>query len=188
VHSGMITDAVAALVETGAVTGARKTADRGEVVAGFLMGTGVLIGHAARDPAVVLRDTRYTHDLRVLAAQHRFTAINAAIEVDLTGQINIETIRGRYLGAVGGAVDFMRGAVASPGGRAITVLPSTAGSASRIVTRLSGPASISRSDAGLIVTEHGVADLRGQPLAERRRRLLAIADPAHRDLLAAQSV
>ena len=187
VHSGMITDAVAPLIETGAVTGARKTVDQGEVVAGFLMGTSRLVGHAASNPAVVLRDTRYTHDPRVLAAQHRFTAINAAIEVDLTGQINIETIRGRYVGAVGGAVDFMRGAVASPGGRAITVLPSTAGSASRIVTRLSGPASISRSDAGLIVTEHGVADLRGQPLAERRRRMLAIADPAHRDLLAAQS-
>jgi acyl-CoA hydrolase len=188
VHSGMITDAVAALIETGAVTGARKSVDRGEVVAGFLMGTTALIGHAGRNPAVVLRDTRYTHDPAVLAAQHLFTAINAAIEVDLTGQINIETIRGRYVGAVGGAVDFMRGAVASPGGRAITVLPSTAGSASRIVARLAGPASVSRSDAGLIVTEHGVADLRGQSLAERRRRMLAIADPAHRDLLAAQSV
>ena len=99
VHSGMITDAVAALIETGAVTGARKSVDRGEVVAGFLMGTTALIGHAARNPAVVLRDTRYTHDPAVLAAQHLFTAINAAIEVDLTGQINIETIRGRYVGA-----------------------------------------------------------------------------------------
>lgn len=186
VHSGMITDAVAALAEAGAITGARKATDRGRIVTGFLMGTAALIGHAARDPAVLLRDTRYTHDPAVLAAQHRLTAINAAIEVDLTGQINTETIRGRYVGAVGGAADFMRGAAASPGGLAITVLPSTAGSASRIVARLSGPASVSRSDAGVIVTEHGVADLRGQPLAERRRRMLAIADPAHRELLAAQ--
>jgi acyl-CoA hydrolase len=92
-------------------------------------------------------------------------------------------MRGRYVGAVGGAADFMRAAARSEGGLAITVLPSTAGSASRIVARLSGPASIARSDAGLVVTEHGVADLRGQSLAERQRRMLAIADPAHRSAL-----
>jgi acyl-CoA hydrolase len=185
VHSGMITDAVAALIETGAVTGARKSADRGRVVTGFLMGTGSLFRHAAGNPAVVLRDTSYVHDPAVIAAQHRLTAINGAIEVDLTGQVNTEVMRGRYVGAVGGAADFMRGAARSPGGLAVTVLPSTAGTASRIVSRLSGPASVARSDAGLIVTEHGVADLRGLPLAGRVERMLAIADPAHRDALAA---
>jgi acyl-CoA hydrolase len=185
VHSGMITDAVAALIETGAVTGARKSADRGQVVTGFLMGTGSLFRHAAGNPSVVLRDTTYVHDPDVIAAQHRLTAINAAIEVDLTGQLNTEVMRGRYVGAVGGAADFMRGAARSPGGLPITVLPSTAGAASRIVSRLSGPASVARSDAGLIVTEHGVADLRGLPLAGRVERMLAIADPAHRDALAA---
>jgi acyl-CoA hydrolase len=186
VHSGMITDAVADLIETGAVTGARKTTDRGLVVTGFLLGTGSLVAHAAGNRAVQLRDTRYTHDPAVLAAQHRLTAINAAIEVDLTGQINTETVFGRYVGAVGGAADFMRGAACSAGGLAITVLPSTAGTASRIVARLTGPASVARSDTGLIVTEHGVADLRGLPLGERQRRMLAIADPAHRDGLAAE--
>jgi acyl-CoA hydrolase len=185
VHSGMITDAVAGLVEAGAVTGARKVVDRGLIVTGFLLGTGSLFRHAAGNRAVRLRDTRYTHDPGLLAAQHRFTAINGAIEVDLTGQINTETIFGRYVGAVGGAADFMHAAARSPGGLAITVLPSTAGSASRIVSRLSGPASVARSDAGLIVTEHGVADLRGLPLSQRRERMLAIADPAHRDALAA---
>jgi acyl-CoA hydrolase len=185
VHSGMITDTVAALVEAGAVTGAHKTTDRGLIVAGFLLGTGYLLQHAAGNRAVRLRDTRYTHDQAILAAQHRFTAINGAIEVDLTGQINTEAIFGRYVGAVGGAADFMRGAARSAGGLAITVLPSTAGSASRIVSRLSGPASVARSDAGLIVTEHGIADLRGMPVAQRRERMLAIADPAHRDALAA---
>jgi acyl-CoA hydrolase len=184
-HSGMITDAVAALVEAGAVTGARKTVDRGLIVAGFLLGTGSLFRHAAGNQAVRLRDTRYTHDPAVLAAQHCFTAINGAIEVDLTGQVNTETIFGRYVGAVGGAADFMRGAARSPGGVAITVLPSTAGSASRIVSRLTGPASVARSDAGIVITEHGVADLRGLPLSQRRERMLAIADPAHRDALAA---
>jgi acyl-CoA hydrolase len=186
IHSGMITDAVADLIEAGAVTGARKTVDRGQVVTGFLMGTAALFARAAGNRAVVLRDTTYTHDPAVLAAQHRFTAINAAIEVDLSGQANTEVMRGRYVGAVGGAVDFMRGAARSEGGLAITVLPSTAGPASRIVASLSGPASIARSDAGLVVTEHGVADLRGQPLRERQRRMLAIADPAHRSALEAE--
>jgi acyl-CoA hydrolase len=192
VHSGMITDAVADLMEAGAITGARKATDRGLVVTGFLMGTGRLLQHAARDRAVHLRETTYTHDPAVLAAQHRFTAINGAIEVDLSGQINTETLFGRYVGAVGGAVDFMRGAGRSDGGLAVTVLPSTAGpgsagTVSRIVTRLTGPASVPRSDAGVIVTEYGVADLRGVPLRERRKRMLAIADPAHRDALAAES-
>jgi acyl-CoA hydrolase len=185
VHSGMITDAVADLIETGVVTGARKTTDPGLVVTGFLLGTSSLLAHAARNRGVWLRDTSYTHDPAVLAAQHRFTAINGAIEVDLTGQINTEVMRGRYVGAVGGAADFMRAAARSPGGKAITVLPSTAGEHSRIVSRLSGPASIARSDAGLVVTEHGVADLRGVGLRERRRRMLAIADPAHREALEA---
>jgi acyl-CoA hydrolase len=186
VHSGMITDAVADLIEAGAITGARKAIDRGLVVAGFLLGTRRLFGHAARNRAVHLRPTTYTHDPAVLAAQHRLTAINGAIEVDLSGQINTETIFGRYVGAVGGATDFMRGAARSEGGLAITVLPSTAGSASRIVSRLTGPASVARSDAGVVVTEHGVADLRGLDLAARRERMLAVADPAHRDALAAQ--
>jgi acyl-CoA hydrolase len=187
VHSGMITDEVAELVEAGVVTGARKEVDRGLVVTGFLLGTRRLHARAARGDAVVLRATTYTHDPAVLARLHRFTAINAAIEVDLTGQINTETIRGRYVGAVGGAADFMRAAARSQHGLAITVLPSTAGSASRIVARLGGPASVSRADAGVIVTEHGVADLRGLTLPERRRRMLAIADPAHRSALEAAS-
>jgi acyl-CoA hydrolase len=188
VHSGMITDAVADLIAAGAVTGARKTTDRGLVVTGFLLGTRALTEHAAGNRAVVLRDTTYTHDPAVLAAQYRFTAINSAIEVDLTGQINTETLKGRYVGAVGGAADFLRAAAYAQGGVPITVLPSTAGSASRIVANLSGPASVSRADAGVIVTEHGAADLRGVPLAERRRRMLAIADPAHRPMLEAVPV
>jgi acyl-CoA hydrolase len=185
IHSGMISDAVADLIEAGAVTGSRKATDRGLVTAGFLLGTRRLFTHAARNRAVRLAATTYTHDPAILAAQHRLTAINGAIEIDLTGQVNTETIFGRYVGAVGGAADFMRGAARSDGGLAITVLPSTAGSASRIVSQLNGPASVARSDAEVIVTEHGVADLRGLGLAERRERMLAIADPAHIDVLAA---
>jgi acetyl-CoA hydrolase len=184
VHSGMITDAVAELIEAGVVTGAGKSVDRGLVVTGFLMGTQRLMKLAASDPAITLRDTRYTHNPAVLAAQAKLIAINSATEVDLTGQANTETAAGQYVGAVGGAVDFARGAARSPGGVPIIALPSTAGSASRIVARLSGPVTLARADTGVIVTEYGVADLRGLTLRQRRERMLSIAHPDHRTALA----
>jgi acyl-CoA hydrolase len=184
-HSGLITDAVAELIEAGVVTGARKTVDRGLAVTGFLMGTRALIARAAADRTIQLRDTRYTHDQAVLAAQHALVAINSATEVDLTGQANLETAAGRYVGAVGGAADFLRGAARSPGGLPVIALPSTAGAVSRIVATLSGPATLARADAGVIVTEHGVADLRGLTLDQRRERMLAIAHPDHIQALAA---
>ncbi len=185
IHSGLITDAVAELIEAGVVTGTRKTVDRGLAVTGVLMGTRALIARAAADRTIQLRDTRYTHDQAVLAAQHALVAINSATEVDLTGQANLETAAGRYVGAVGGAADFLRGAARSPGGLPVIALPSTAGTASRIVARLSGPATLARADAGVIVTEHGVADLRGLTLDQRRERMLAIAHPDHIQALAA---
>ncbi len=185
VHSGMITDGVAELIEAGVVTGARKTVDRRLVVTGFLMGTATLITRAAADPSIQLRDTRYTHDHAVLAAQHALVAINSATEVDMTGQANTETAAGRYVGGVGGAADFLRGAARSPGGVPVLALSSTAGGASRIVARLTGPVSLARADAGVIVTEYGVADLRGLTLAQRRERMLAIAHPDHRPALEA---
>ncbi|MEV5558385.1 acetyl-CoA hydrolase/transferase C-terminal domain-containing protein [Nonomuraea wenchangensis] len=188
VHSGLIGDAVADLMEAGVITNARKSLDRGRTVTGALMGTARLFGYADGNPAIELRDTRYTHDPEVLAAQDRFVAINSAIEVDLTGQINAEVARGAYVGAVGGAVDFLRGAARSRGGLPIVALTSTVnaaggGTASRIVANLSGPVSTPRCDAGLIVTEHGVADLRGLPLGERVAAMLAISHPDHRPAL-----
>ena len=192
VHSGMISDAIAELIEAGVVTGACKSVDRGLVVTGFLMGSEPLLTLAATDRAITLRDTRYTHDHAVLAAQHQFVAINSATEVDLTGQANTETAGSRYVGAVGGAVDFARGAALSRGGVPVLALPSTAVTpagerVSRIVTRLDGPVTIGRADAGVIVTEYGVADLRGLTLPQRRERMLAIAHPDHRQALAADN-
>jgi acetyl-CoA hydrolase len=183
IHTGVSTDAVAELVEAGVVTGARKSLDAGLVVTGFLMGTRRLIACAASDASIQLRDTCYTHNPAVLAAQHRFVAINSAIEVDLTGAVNCETAAGRYVGAVGGATDFLRGAARSEGGVPVIALPSTAGGASRIVAELGGPASQARADAGVIVTEYGVADLRGLTLSQRRDRMLAIAHPEHAEAL-----
>jgi acetyl-CoA hydrolase len=183
IHSGVITDAVADLIEAGVVTGARKSVDPGMVITGFLMGSRALVELAARDRSIELRDTRYTHDPAVLAAQRQLVAINSATEVDLTGQVNSETAASRYVGAVGGATDFLRGAARSEGGVPVIALPSTAGPASRIVARLSGPASQSRADAGVIVTEYGIADLRGLTLSQRQERMLAIAHPEHRAAL-----
>jgi len=139
---------------------------------------------AHRNDAIEFRSTRYTHDANVLASIERFVAINSAVEVDLSGQINAEVAGGVYVGAVGGALDFLRGARRSRGGVPIIALPSTAGKGgTRIVASLNGPVSTPRSDAAIVVTEYGVADLRGLTLRQRRERMLAIAHPDHRDAL-----
>lgn len=179
-HSGAVSDGIAQLAEAGVLTNARKSIDTGIGIGGILMGGEKLRRWAHRNPGFQLRETSYTHDPEVLASSHKLTAINSAIEVDVTGQINAEVAGGIYVGAVGGAVDFLRGAARSRGGLPIVALPSMAKGATRIVAQLSGPVSTPRSDAGLIVTEHGVADLRGQPLSRRVRRMVDIAAPEHR--------
>ena len=183
VHSGAIGDQVAALMQTGVINNAKKSIDRGVSIAGIMFGSRRLHDFAHRNPQIQFRNSSYTHGPGVLAQIERFTALNSAVEVDLSGQINAEVAAGVYVGAVGGAVDFLRAAHYSKGGLPIVALPSTAGKHSRIVAKLNGPVSTPRSDAGLIVTEFGIADLRGATLAERARRLLAIAHPEHRDRL-----
>lgn len=182
-HSGIAGDALVDLVEAGALTNAFKERDAGVSVAGLLMGSRRLSRFADDNPALELRGTEDTHGAPALRALQRFVAINSAIEVDLTGQTNAEVANGEYLGAVGGAPDFLRAAQASRGGLPIVALRSTAGPRSRIVTALSGPVSTARCDAGLMVTEHGVADLRGCGLRERTRRMIEIAAPEHREAL-----
>jgi acetyl-CoA hydrolase len=161
VHSGALGDGAVALMKAGVV----KEAD-----CGLLLGTRKLFDHAHRNPAIRLRSTEYTHDAKILGGIERFIAINSAVEVDLTGQVNAEVAKGSYLGAVGGALDFMRAASQSPGGASLLLLP-----AARIVKTLSGPVSTPRSEAGFIVTERGAADLRGCTLNERIQRMLAIS-------------
>ena len=185
VHSGVIGDAVAELTEAGAITNAGKAHDRGIGVCGVLIGTRRLFDFAHRNAGLALRDTTYTHNPAVLAEQPRLVAVNSALEVDLTGQVNSEVAAGRYLGAAGGLLDFIRGAHRSPGGLPIIALRSTAGTQSTIVAALSGPATLPRSEAAIIVTEFGAVDLRGLTLSRRRDRLLEIAHPDHRDQLAA---
>ncbi|MCW2856563.1 MAG: acetyl-CoA hydrolase/transferase [Marmoricola sp.] len=184
IHSGIINDAALRLIESGVATGERKTLDRRVAIGGLLGGTDSLFRFAHRNSRLELRGTTYTHDPEVLAQSHQLVAINAALEVDLTGQVNAEVAAGRYVGAIGGAVDFLRGAARSRGGIPIVALPSTSKGASRVVAKLSGPVSTPRSEEIVVVTEHGVADLRGLALDKRIERMLAIADPAVREELA----
>lgn len=186
VHSGSLGDGVARLMLSGAITNQRKTIDRGMSIGGILMGTRLLHEFAHLNPAIQLRSTRYTHDLHILESIEKLVAINSAVEVDLTGQVNSESAAGRYVGAIGGAVDFIRGSRRSKGGLPIIALPSTAGRHSRIVAKLNGPVTIARSDAVIVVTEYGVADLRGLNLNQRITRLLDIAHPDHRPALQEQ--
>jgi acetyl-CoA hydrolase len=152
-----------------------------------MFGSKRLHDFAHRNPQLQFRSSAYTPSASVLAQIERFTALNSAVEVDLSGQINAEVAAGVYVGAVGGAVDFLRAAHYSKGGLPIVALPSTAGRHSRIVAKLNGPVSTPRSDAGIIVTEYGIADLRGAGLAERARRMLAIAHPDQREQLERES-
>ncbi len=186
VHSGVVSDVFVDLVEKGAVTNAYKGIDAGVSVTGCLFGTRRLNEHVSDNPAIALRCVEYTHNPAVMAQISALFSVNFAIEVDLTGQVNAEFAAGRYLGAVGGQVDFVRGAQYSPGGRSIIALPSTTpdGQTSRIVASLEGrPVTTARSDVDLVITEHGVADLRGASLGQRAHRLAAIAHPDFRDTL-----
>ena len=180
IHSAAISDAVASLIEEGVITNSRKTRDVGTTVAGILMGGARLNAHVHRNPHVQMRAISYTHSVHTLAALDGLIAINGAIEVDLTGQVNSEVARGRYVGGVGGAADFIRGARLAKGGLSIIGLPSRAGGHSRIVSQLQGPVSTARCDVGLVVTEFGTADLRGASLSQRVQRMLAIAHPDDR--------
>jgi acetyl-CoA hydrolase len=186
VHSGVISDAVVDLIDAGVITNRRKEIDAGITVTGLLWGTDRLYRWADDNPALAMRAVTYTHDPQVLSAFGPFFAINSATEVDLTGQINGEVADGRYVGTVGGQGAFARAGLQSAAGRSIVALPSTArdGTRSRIVAELSGGVTTTaRADADLVVTEHGIADLRGATLSERAAGLIAVADPRHRDAL-----
>lgn len=169
VHSGMISDGILSLIECGAVTNARKGIDRRLTVTGAALGSQRLFEAVGARHDIVLFPVSYTHAPRTLAEVGPLTAINSGLEIDLTGQVGAEEVGGRWLGAVGGQVDFFRAAAAG-GGKPILVLP-----ADRIMRSLSGPVSTSRSDVDWVVTEHGACSLRGLSESQRRRALLSVA-------------
>lgn len=197
VHSGMVPDGLRALIEAGVADGSRKPFDTGFAVTGSILGTASLYESVRMAPGpLVLRSPARTHDAAVVAALRDVVCLNSAIEVDLLGSVNAEAVaddegRWRHVGGVGGLPDFVRGALGAPHGRSVIALPSrTPRGRPRIVARLGGPCTVPACDADVVVTEHGEAHLRGATLAERVRRMLAIAHEADRDALraAAQSL
>ena len=187
-HGGLVADEVADLHEAGVMTGTRKSHDRGLLVGTAAIGTARVYDWAGACRELELAPVSYTHDVRVIARIDRFVAINSVLAVDLSGQANAEMLGGRQVSGTGGLLDFVRGARLSQGGRSILALPSTAagGKTSRIVLRLgeNDVVSCPRADADVVVTEHGIAELRDKSLDERAAALIAIADPAFRDQLA----
>ncbi len=183
-HTGAIGDGALRLIEVGAITNARKSIDAGISVGGLLMGGAALRRFAHLNPALELRGTEYTHGPAGLGRIDGLVAINSAVEVDLSGQVNSEIAGGTYVGGVGGINDFLRAAGTSRRGVPVVALPSMAGATSRIVPRLNGPVTVTRSDSCVIVTEYGIADLRGASLAQRAARMIAIAHPDQREALA----
>ena len=186
IHSGLVGDSLLDLIESGVVTNAHKPFDTGITVTGTLMGSQRLYDWAHRNPRLSMQPVSYTHAGSILSQIPTFTSINSAISVDLTGQINAESLSGNYIGAVGGQVDFVRAGTAAPLGRSIIALPASAmaGKRSRIVARLEdNEVTTLRTDVDVIVTEYGVAELKGRTLAERARRMIGVAAPNHREEL-----
>lgn len=179
-HGGMISAGVLDAVEAGGFS-------RG-VTTGVALGTRAFYDRLGDAGAIRFAPVNETHSMTCLSAIPGMTCVNSALQVDLTGQANVEYVGGRQVSGQGGMVDFIRGARASAGGLAILALPSTArnGAISRIVPRLEAgtPVSVARSDVDFVITEHGVADLREADMITRQARLIAIADPAfHHSLL-----
>ncbi len=178
IHSGMITDQVMKLLET---TSAKA-------VTAEVIGSETLFRYVSKNPAVEVVPSNRSHGLRTLAALSRFIAVNSALEVDLSGQVNSEMINGVTVAGVGGSLDFMLGASLSRGGKSIIALPSTANGRkqSRIVPFINSSAvvTIPRHCVDFVVTEYGVAKLHGKSLPERARALTAIAHPVFRERLA----
>jgi acyl-CoA hydrolase len=190
IHTEMISDGVVDLVEKGVVTGEAKRVHPGKVVAGFAIGSRRLYDFLDDNPLVAMLDMAYINDAAVIRRNPKVTAINSAIEVDITGQVCADSIGDRQYSGVGGQMDFIRGAALSEGGKPIIALPSvTSAGDSRIVSMLKPAAGVvtTRAHVHFVVTEHGIADLFGKNLRQRAASLIAIAHPAHRDALAAEA-
>jgi acyl-CoA hydrolase len=184
IHSELVGDGVIDLMESGVINGERKSIHRGKAVIAFILGSQRLIDYIRDNPAFEFRPICYTNDPFVVARNDKMVAINAALQVDMTGQVCSDSLGVKPYSGFGGQVDFIRGAARSKGGVPIIALPSTAkkDTVSRITTVLEPGAGVvtSRADVHYIVTEHGVAYLHGKTLRERAEALIAIADPRFR--------
>lgn len=186
VHTEMFADGVIGLVEKGVINGAKKVIDPGKMVATFLLGSRQLYDYTHENRLVLMKDVGYTNDPFLISQNPRATAINSALQVDLTGQICADSIGVKHYSGVGGQVDFFYGASRSPGGKAILAMPSvTSQGISKIVPVLLPGAGVvtTRAHAHWVVTEYGAVNLYGRPLQERARLLVGIAHPDHREAL-----
>ncbi|MEG6584782.1 acetyl-CoA hydrolase/transferase family protein [Dendrosporobacter sp. 1207_IL3150] len=187
IHSEMFSDGVVFLAESGVITNQKKNINTGKFIATFLMGTQKLYDFVNNNHAVEMRSVDYVNDPYIVGQHDNMISINSAIQVDLMGQVNAEMIGTKQFSGIGGQVDFVRGASRSLGGKSIIALPATAanGKISRIAAELDCGAAVStsRNDVHYVVTEYGVAELRGKSLRERARALIAIAHPDFRAAL-----
>lgn len=187
IHTELFTDWMVDLMEGGCINGTRKNIDTGKVITSFCRGTQRLYDFIHENPVVEFHPIEYTNDPYRIGQLDHVVAINAAVQIDLTGQINSESLGTRQLSGTGGLVDFVRGAARSQGGRSIIALPSTAlgGKVSRLVPVFEPGTAVSvlRAEAHWIVTEYGARNLRGMTLRERAQALIGIAHPDFREEL-----
>jgi len=189
VHSEMWSDGLLPLLESGAVDNSEKVIHPGKTVSAFVMGSRKLYDYIDDNPSVVQIDVAYVNRVAVIARNPRVTAINSAVEIDLTGQVCADSVGRRVISGVGGQMDFMRGAMVSEGGKPIIALASRSRSGQpRLVPTLRAGAGVvtTRAHVHYVITEFGVADLYGRTLNERAQALIGIAHPDDRDDLARQ--
>ena len=183
----MISDGIVDLINLGVITNKKKNLNPNKSIATFLMGSKKLYDYADNNPAIELHPVDYVNNPIIIAQNDNMISINSAIEVDLTGQVNAEYINSKEFSGPGGQVDFVRGATMSKGGKSIIALPSTAanGTISKIVFNFEEgvPVTTTRNDVDYVITEYGIAHLRGKTLRERAKLLIEIAHPNFREEL-----
>ena len=187
IHTEVISDEFIDLIESGAITGTRKSTDHGKIVASSCMGTRRLFDYIDGNPIFAFHPTEYVSDPYLISQQHRMTSVNIALEIDLAGQACANSLKSQFFLGLGNHMDFIHGASRSPAGKTIVALDSTRsnGKISRIVPNLSHGSSIAATcyDVHYVVTEYGVAYLHGKSLQERALALISIAHPDFRDEL-----
>lgn len=184
IHSGMLTDDIIPLIESGVITNETNRVRPGITVGALAVGSERLSQYLHLNPTVELHPASTTHSASTLTQQDRLVAINSAFEIDIYGQVNAEMVGDRYLGAVGGQVDFMHAASTHPNGLSIVAMPAVTnnGKHSRIVAQINSPlVTTGKSDVDIIVTEYGLVDLRGKTLQQRVRAICQIAAPAFQE-------
>lgn len=186
IHTEMFSDGILPLVEKGVITGANKIVKNGKIVTCFAVGSQKLYDFIDDNPIVHFKEAAYTNDTAIIRRNPKVTAINSAIELDLTGQVCADTIGKMQFSGVGGQMDFIRGASLSEGGKPIIAMPSvTKNGVSKIVPFLNMGAGVTttRAHVHYVATEYGIVDLYGKNLRQRAKALISIAHPQHREAL-----